>query len=202
MIADSSVCWIWELRGDETPSDRVWHKEVVGGDIKRKAAQKSDKKWGFNKAFVVMAAWFAPGADEDRWIWRFKVRLCISQRMLKTASLLSADQLSQQSGQWSYMLIAGYIHSSVSLTNTHKHTHIKPTATSHSIPRCLSQIFQVVPQPVSLIWLTRAPSFHSCLNSHLLCVFPPWLYGAVGLVWCRNTAGEVAQRRKLWMCFA
>lgn len=85
--------------------------------------------------------------------------------MLKTASLLSTDQLSQQSGQWSCVFIAG--HPFMSLTDTHTHTH-QHIGASHSIPPCPAQIFLRVPETDSLIWFTLPPSLPSCLDSHLL----------------------------------
>lgn len=159
--------------------------------------KKDLRNQGEVRSCVVTAGWLPQWVDEDRWIWRFKV-LLYRKRMLKTASLLSTDQLSQQSGQWSCMLMAG--HPFMSLTNTHTHTNA-----SHSIPCCPPQIFRGVPETVSLIWFTLSPSLPSCLDSHLLYVF--FLSrrgkkmrglsggGLVGHSWV------VTDRKNVWMCF-
>lgn len=130
---------------------------------KKKTELRNQREVSVQQSCAVTAGPLPQWADEDRRIWRFKV-LFYHKRMLKTASLLSTDQLSQQHGQWSCLFFAG--HPFVSFTKTHTRPPLLQS------PTVLNRFFCGVPETDSLIWFTLPPSVPSCLDSHLLCYFP------------------------------
>ena len=87
--------------------------------------------------------------------------------MLKTASLLSTEQLSQQSGQWSCVFTAERPFMSLTNTHTHRHTHTDThTHTLTQSPVVLHRLFMTSQRQFRY---DLHSSLSSCLDSHLVC---------------------------------